>query len=399
MDLRWDWCALIRKVLAVLLGVIFSVLIFCSLEIFFQLNEKYEWFKPSDRDVPLRMPSAEEISHDEKLAEELLRQPDIPKWIRPLSIDEEQRLRPWGTDTSKKGKSHCCTMHGTLNKGGPYLSQLTSTQEQRLIYSVSYQFDDRGRRLTPVRKNARAAIIMMGCSFTLGEGVQDSESAPWLLGEMRKEFQVYNLGVSAGGPGQSLWELSQEKIDRLDGIHESKRIVVFTYMANHLERVILRSEAFTPFFSWILTMPHFKEVGDRLVYQGPFHDTGTLRNFVYQRAAMSSFLRFFKMTLPPRFTDADYKFHAKMIQEIARKSQDRLGPIDFYFVLYPGLIYDRNHEKVAEAVRALGIKVLDYTRVDIDKITESRAWLPIDGHPSPVGNYIFAHLLDRDLPK
>lgn len=388
-----------RKFLALALGSLFSIGILYGFELFFQFNEKYKWIKEFDGHPSLKLATYEELAQDENLAKELARRSDFPQWTRPIGVEDEQRLRPGGTDTSKKGKPHCCTMHGTLNKGGPYVSQLTSVEEQRLIYSVSYQYDDRGRRVTPIQARARTAIIMMGCSFTLGEGVQDFESAPWILGKRRPDSKVYNLGVSAGGAGQSLWELSQGKIERLEDVHEPQKTVLFTYMGNHLERVVLRSEAFTPFFSWILAMPHYKEVGNHLEYQGPFHDTGSVRNFFYRQAAMSSLLRFFKISVPPRFTDADFKFHAKMIQEIAKKSRDKLGPIEFYFVLYPGLIYDRNHERVAAAVRALGIKVLDYTRIDIDRLTGSRAWLPIDGHPSPIGNYIFAHLLDRDLPK
>ncbi len=69
------------------------------------------------------------------------------------------------------------------------------------IYDVVYTIDNKGRRITPNAPNARTAVLLLGCSFTLGEGLNDTEVLAWKLGEaLGSDYQVFNYGLSGYGP-------------------------------------------------------------------------------------------------------------------------------------------------------------------------------------------------------
>lgn len=71
------------------------------------------------------------------------------------------------------------------------------------------RFDWAGARLAgqPLAREKRAGvkrILALGCSFTFGEEVKSAECWPALLGALRAELEVANLGVSAYGLDQAL---------------------------------------------------------------------------------------------------------------------------------------------------------------------------------------------------
>jgi hypothetical protein len=71
---------------------------------------------------------------------------------------------------------------------------------------------------------------------------------------------------------------------------------------------------------------------------------------------------------------------------------------DFYVAFYPRDSHPFGNI-LAQSCEAKGIKVLNYTNIDTYELTNMREMVPGDGHPSPLAHYIFAKLLDRDLPK
>ncbi len=72
-------------------------------------------------------------------------------------------------------------------------------------YNVTYTIDDKGRRITPKAPHAKTAIVLLGCSFTFGEGLNDKETFAWQLGEaLGEDYQVFNFGLSGYGPHQML---------------------------------------------------------------------------------------------------------------------------------------------------------------------------------------------------
>ena len=69
------------------------------------------------------------------------------------------------------------------------------------VYNVTYTLNDKGWRITPEAPEADTAILLFGCSFTFGEGLEDEQTLAWKLGEMLgPRYKVYNYGFSGYGP-------------------------------------------------------------------------------------------------------------------------------------------------------------------------------------------------------
>jgi len=73
------------------------------------------------------------------------------------------------------------------------------------LYDVTYTIGDDGLRITPKYElnELDQCIVIFGGSFTLGEGLNDEESMPYLIGNFSK-FNTYNLGFYGYGPHQML---------------------------------------------------------------------------------------------------------------------------------------------------------------------------------------------------
>ncbi|MCL2123400.1 MAG: hypothetical protein FWH34_04845 [Desulfovibrionaceae bacterium] len=87
----------------------------------------------------------------------------------------------------------------------------------KVLYDVLYTRDKEGRRVTPDRGDkADTAILLFGCSFTVGEGLNDRETFAWQLGEMLGEkFQVFNCGFHGYGSQQMLALIESGRLDAL----------------------------------------------------------------------------------------------------------------------------------------------------------------------------------------
>lgn len=82
------------------------------------------------------------------------------------------------------------------------------------IFDVCYTFDSLGHRVTPKDNgNPDGEILLFGCSYTFGHGLEDNQTWPWRLGQkLGANWKVTNYGVSAFGPQQMLTMLEEGMI-------------------------------------------------------------------------------------------------------------------------------------------------------------------------------------------
>ncbi len=105
------------------------------------------------------------------------------------------------------------------------------------VYDATYTSLDSGWRVTPQRGDtADTAVVFFGCSFTFGEGLKDSESFPYRVGQLLGDrYQVFNLGFSGYGAHQMLAEIES---GRLDPVLRGYKKTHFYYLTieSHVER-------------------------------------------------------------------------------------------------------------------------------------------------------------------
>ncbi len=103
------------------------------------------------------------------------------------------------------------------------------------IFDVVYGLNSKKKRITPYAPNAKKAVVLLGCSFTFGDGIKDNETSAWQLAKvLGDEYQIFNYGRSGSAPHKILADL-QEDFPDLQKFSE----VFFYYIAidDHLRRV------------------------------------------------------------------------------------------------------------------------------------------------------------------
>ena len=173
-------------------------------------------------------------------------------------------------------------------------------------YDVLVSVFPGGNRVTPYHPEAETAVILLGCSFTFGTGLDDRQTFAWLLGEKCGDScMVYNYGRPGHGAHQMLDLLESGRLDEIAARHKQMR-VIFTTFADHA----LRSAGYT---SREARAPWYELENGQVVRKGRFGEQGS----VFDRQVY----RFFK--------------RSQLYRSLMMPKADRLQP---YMELYVALI-------------------------------------------------------------
>ena len=82
--------------------------------------------------------------------------------------------------------------------------------------------------------SAREQLILLGCSFTEGEGLDDRDTLAWLAQEKLSQFEIVNFGTGGFSGCQSLLRMRQF----LQESPRAKPVFVYGFVAWHEERNI-----------------------------------------------------------------------------------------------------------------------------------------------------------------
>ncbi len=107
------------------------------------------------------------------------------------------------------------------------------------IYNVEYSFDSVGRRIYPEPANShyKTHAIFIGCSMTLGEGINTDGTYAALLTHLDTTIHSYNYGMRGWGPHQTLHLFGQLNTISNAAIKEDSGVCIYTYINPHLWRV------------------------------------------------------------------------------------------------------------------------------------------------------------------
>ncbi|MEM9777204.1 MAG: hypothetical protein AAF902_21675 [Chloroflexota bacterium] len=86
-----------------------------------------------------------------------------------------------------------------------------------IIYDVVYTIDDKGFRSTPYSDlDSRRCLLFFGGSFVFGEGLENDETIPSLVGKFSdEEKKIFNLGFHGYGPHQMLASIQNDKVKNI----------------------------------------------------------------------------------------------------------------------------------------------------------------------------------------
>ncbi|MDL2291122.1 hypothetical protein LJC09_03370 [Desulfovibrio sp. OttesenSCG-928-F20] len=249
----------------------------------------------------------------------------------------------------------------------------------KTAYNVVYSTLPSGWRVTPQHPGARTAVVLFGCSFTWGEGLNDDETFAWKLGELLgPDVQVFNFGIPGYGSHHMLaWIEHGLLVDiaaRYDTVH-----TVYSTIRGHE----LRSMGYS---QWDAFGPWYGFEKGRIVRKGVFADdvwairpyTDALlgKSMIYRKILSTKFI--------PRWLR--FKHHAGIIREADRQLGD-MGLGRLTAVLWPGVAFKDEVEKEGVPVLDLAPHLPDWNE------DHDRYRIPCDAHPNATANDIVARVL------
>lgn len=245
------------------------------------------------------------------------------------------------------------------------------------------------------KKNASHNILFYGCSFTFGEGVNEENTVPYLVSQLI-DVRGYNFGIMGSGPSDHLRNLELHGNSLLAGIADSPTTVVYTFLDDHMRRVVRSSHYLTmyPVHDHI----YFYKLNENGELSGMEGRDASFLDFYWFRSwfGKSAFAKVTGQELP-WLNDYHYRMFAKILskqRDLTKKKVSQLR--DFIVAVFPGQSFFVNI--LRPYLEAEGFKVIDYSYVGPGTLN-TYDHFPTDGHPSADLYRLYSWLLAGDLHK
>jgi hypothetical protein len=140
--------------------------------------------------------------------------------------------------------------------------------KDKIIYDSIYSFDEFGRRWAPLTQPEKRNkfIILSGCSFTYGNGLNDNQTLNYFLGRELEDFYPYNYGIGGTGANSTLGLIQSQRFQKQ--IPQKKGIFIYIPIAAH----IARSNGLMPNLMWLLHTPYYEKENNIMIRKGTFQD-------------------------------------------------------------------------------------------------------------------------------
>lgn len=257
------------------------------------------------------------------------------------------------------------------------------------LYDVTYTFDKNGLRVVPQfdSKPEDTGILFFGGSFTLGEGVNDSQAMPYLVGEL-SHYQAYNFGFHGYGPHQMLAALEFGLVKKI--VPLDKAVVIVQTKPSY----ILRSAGLA---SWDTHGPNYVVGPDgKLKYMGHFDDHPN-RLFEFIRTSYV-YKAFIENRL--RYSRQHLNSFIEIISASKKLAEKEFKSAEFHVLLWPD--NDVNlYQTVLDELRKKNIHVHLITDI-LENYQKDQTYYEIshDGHPNALAHKKIAeYVVDEILNK
>lgn len=256
--------------------------------------------------------------------------------------------------TQRNAKTYTLIHYGQLGMSRPAPGEYTIEYVLKggKKADVAYHIDSLSRRLTPFNpKNAIGKYaLFMGCSFTYGESVADTNTLPYYFGE-QTGYRPYNYGVSGHSPSQMLAIL--QSVNIRSQIVEKEGIALYTFIEDHLART-------TPTTKWAdLSAGYLPYVNPKtLVVEGTYAQKHPVRIKLIRWLHKSNVAKLFKVSFPKKYSTEQYQQFVNIVGKAKELYQKQFGNDNFYVVVFPMYRLD---PELRELFEKANLKLLDYS--------------------------------------
>lgn len=258
-----------------------------------------------------------------------------------------------------------------------------------LMYEYHVAADEFGRRKTSAKK-ASKHLLVMGCSYVFGEGLEQQDTIPEIIQELTTDFRAYNLAAS----GYTIDEiyLRAKEQNFMGGVSQEEGVAIYVVMADHIRRSFgaMRDD-------WRLEKVKLVEKTEYNFEAEGFHidDLKGLQWFFYYYAN-SNFARLFDLDYP-FVTSKRVEIFVRKIKALEILYKKQLGGQNrLYVALYPDLFDTKTRYYLRLYLDKYGIAFVDYSKFNVNQFLHPLPRLA-DGHPNGKANHFLAKLLTLDL--
>lgn len=268
--------------------------------------------------------------------------------------------------------------------GYRFKSNVTFSWEE-MFYDSSYKekfiSTDSFRRRTINNNLASQYLMFLGCSYTIGQGLNDGEAFPYILNNQQSKYQVYNY-ASTGYGAQQLIPFFNKSIS--SEIKEDSGILLYMFINHHVNR--LAKDIFSINFSFYT--PYFELENDKVVSKGMYYQYFPIKTRLVLGVSNTFLFNAWNLLEQKFFWDWEGSF--RLTSKVVKSSQDgylkQFPKGKYYVVIFPG--EDNNIKPYFEQE---GLTVIDLSQsINLEAIGGRQK----DGyHPNEVGAAAVAELL------
>lgn len=262
----------------------------------------------------------------------------------------------------------------------------------KTIYNITYSIDEFGRRITPIidSKQRPNFIMFFGCSYTFGQGVNDNETMPFYVSKFSSStYSPYNYGCIGYGPQNMLAKLQSNDINK--EIKEKKGILIYTFIDDHIRRVVGSMRVYNTFGK---NLPYFTiDKKGKLIRKCNFTSGRPVLSFLYRAIWRSQLVRYFCRNIDFKLwiNESDLKLTCRILEEAYSIFRKKFNSEDFYVIFYPHSIFGI---KMIPYLEKAGIKYLDYSLL---YMPDKEFRIEGDGHPNKKAYLDLALRITKDL--
>ena len=275
--------------------------------------------------------------------------------------------------------------------GSTYL--VVTTRGDRVLYDVSYSFDEDGLRVSPTKRGSPSeAVLFFGGSFTLGEGVENTETFAYLIGE-KTELRTLNFGFHGYGGHQMLAALQsgwvEERLRGATPVH-----VIYTYINSHPARVA----GLVPWSSE--KGPYFQVVSEgRARQNGQFFRPGTFKDNVTYKIRRLALRKLKDSFLGYRLiftTNRDRERWAAVVNESRLEVEKRWPGASFHAISLDQSEPEEIDRRLPQRLDALEVNNLAPFQEE-PFLYQEGFFIEGDGHPSSLGHRLLADYILQNI--
>ncbi|MCC6487772.1 MAG: hypothetical protein IT364_09750 [Candidatus Hydrogenedentes bacterium] len=293
--------------------------------------------------------------------------------------------------------------NGDLHGYDPYLgykpfpdheSMVTLTWNGERVSSVTYTFDRYGRRVVPGGEPDAArtkSILVFGCSFVQGSGVENDETLPAQIAAEAPSYAVYNYGYGGYGTQHMLAQLEKPALP--EELEAPADIALYVFIPAHIRRCY---GSMTVMNRWGSYFPCYGVHGDSVLREGNFREAQPWRLWWFRVLGHEQIMKRYNMDVPLRITDAQVRYTAALIVAARNRFKDRFGSDRFQVVIWPRHPRDETPgTRIIPFLQAEGVHVLNYW--DAPEAGDPRFLIPHDLHPAAFAHESIARRICEDI--